>query len=42
MPAQELLRVLVSALLMIRGFVRTFRRAAEDAEFVPVAGASIA
>jgi hypothetical protein len=34
--------VVVSAILMIRRFVRTFRRAAKDAEFVPLAGASLA
>jgi hypothetical protein len=38
----ELLCVFVSAVLMIRQCLRTWRRAAEDAEFVPLAGASLA
>lgn len=31
----------VSAVLIIRRFLRTVRRAAEDAEFVPLAGAAL-
>jgi voltage-gated potassium channel len=34
--------VLLSAVLMIRRFVRTLRRAAADPQFVPLAGASLA